>query len=84
MQVELEPLDPGAVASLVMAAFALLSVPVRMVVPGVMVSSACKSIARGTWKSSSTVQQPNMLPDTDEGKLLGVFLSKTIVGAAIL
>ncbi len=76
-----EPFDPGAIVSMVMAAFALTVILVRLFIPGTIVSSGCRKIAQGTWTST----QPNIAtPDTNEGKLLQLFLTKTIIGAALL
>jgi hypothetical protein len=77
-----QPLDPQAIVSIVMAAFALMMLPARFAVPGLIVSSNCRKIAQGTWQPR---QQPGAaIPDTDEGKLLQLFQVKTIVGAALL
>ena len=68
---------------MVMAAFAIGSIPLRLFVPGLVVRSSCQRIADGTWTSGH--RQPHMrIPETDEGKLTAVFLTKTIIGAAIL
>ncbi len=78
-----QPFDVSAMISLVMAGFALASIPTRLLVPGLVVNTNCRKIAQGTWVSVQ--RQPNApLPETDEGKLLQVYLSKTIIGAAIL
>ena len=79
----MQPLDPGAVISLTMVALAFACVLARFIVPGLAVSSARQTIAQGTWKPS--VNQPNIpVPDTDEGKLAAVFMTKTILGSAML
>ena len=78
-----QPLDAQAIVSMTLAAFALSCIPARLFVPGLIVSASCQKIAEGTW--SLPARQSNQpLPDTDEGKLLAVYQSKTILGAAIL
>ncbi len=79
----LRPFDPQAIVSLTMAAFALTCIPGRLFVPGLIVNAGCQKIALGIWKPLS--RQPNQpLPDTDEGKLMQLLTTKTIIGAAIV
>ena len=78
-----QPFDTTAMISMVMAAFAVSSLPLRLFVPGLVVRSSCQRIADGTWAAGR--RQPHMpVPETDEGKLAAVFVTKTIIGAAIL
>ncbi len=83
MQAPLRPFDPQAVVSLTMAAFALTCIPGRLFVPGLIVNAGCQKIALGLWPPLSR-QSHSPLPDTEEGPLMQLFLTKTIIGAAIL
>ncbi len=75
--------EEGAMISFAMAAIAVVAIFARLFVPGLVVNSSCQRIATGTFVINPG-QSNTVLPDTDEGKLLQVFLIKTIIGAAIL
>lgn len=78
-----QPFDTGAVVSMVMAAFGASAILARLLVPGLMVDANCRRIAQGSGNANQ--RHPGAkLPDTDEGKLMQVFLTKTIVGSAFL
>jgi len=80
---QFQPMGAEAVISLVGAGIGVMAVPPRLLVPSLIVNSSVQRIARGTWTPG---RQPmgQSPPETDEGKLLQVFLTKTIVGNAIL
>ncbi len=79
----MRPLDPQAVVSLVMAALAIACIPARLIVPVLIVNVGCQKIARGGRTSPSHTVHAT-LPNTDEGNLLQLFMTKLIVGCAIL
>ena len=73
------------VLTYIASAFATVLVFVRFVVPGIVVAQARCHIRQGTWKgpsgnlSSNATQQ-----DGDTGKLIQVFMTRTILAAAVL
>jgi hypothetical protein len=77
-----QPFDPGAIVSLVMAGLGISMIFMRLMVPSIIVSTGCQKIAAGSW--GANVPQQSQLPDTDEGKLLQLFLTKVIIGSALL
>ncbi len=78
-----EPLDGQAMISFVMAGFAANLLIIRLIAPALIVNSVRGKIAAGTWDPSHGNPQ-FQVASTDEGKLLQLFQTKTIVGAAIL
>jgi hypothetical protein len=73
--------QPGQSKTLTLAAvsFAVLGGLAGVAIPGFLVAAQRKKIAEGTWVSGNR-QGP--VPDTDEGKLLAVYQTKTIIRAA--
>jgi hypothetical protein len=75
-----EQVHTGFSAMAIVALFwSAVCVLARLFVPGIVVASACRKIGRGTWQQSGSPQ-----PESDEGKLLHVFHSKTIIGCAVM
>lgn len=60
-------------------------VPLALVVPGIVVDSARKAIAAGTWRPAQgpTAPAPDAPGATDAQKLTQVYVTRTIVGAAL-
>jgi hypothetical protein len=54
------------------------------VLPALVVSRNRRSIASGTWPAASGNQPRQAVPDTDAGKLLAVYQTQLIIGAALL
>lgn len=76
-----QPFDHQAVISFVMAAMAVTLLPLRLIVPGVVVSTACQRMAQHQ-PAQTAVEQA--AAEQDERQLLPIYLTKTIIGAAIL
>jgi len=76
------PAQGAGTVSLIILGFSLVSFAARFVVPSLLVSGACRQIARGTWRPARRGSEP--APDTERGKLVPVFLTKTIAGSAAL
>ncbi len=79
-----QPLQGQPMISMVMAALGGTLIVARFFVPGLMVQSSCRSIADGTWKPAKSNQPGYVPPSNDRERLLAVYLTKTIIGAALL
>lgn len=52
-----------------------------LVLPSLLVSQGCRKIADGTWQQANP---QNAVPDTDSGKLVAVYQTTLIIGAALV
>jgi hypothetical protein len=80
----LKPWNANAWLSLLMAVISLTMIPARLFVPALIVQAGRRSIASGAGEPVTRRSGVPSLPDTEEGKLLSVYLTQTIFGSAIL
>jgi hypothetical protein len=74
------PQDPPVVSIMAIGCF-VVAVALRFVVPGVMVGAFRRQLAKGTWPPASATMPPGL---TDQDKLLGLYQTQMVVGAALL
>jgi peptidoglycan/LPS O-acetylase OafA/YrhL len=79
-----QPPQGQPMISMIMAALGATVIVARFFIPGLVVQSSCRGIADGTWKPAASNQPGYLPPSNEREKLLSVYLSKTIIGAALL
>ena len=76
-----KPLPPGAIVSLILAAFGLLMLGLRLILPGMVTGQACQRMVSQTDRTHAEEADP--WPD-DDPRLNSAFLTATIIGSAVL
>ena len=77
-----QPFDPKAIISMVMAGLAVVALFARMILPGMIVQANVRRIATGSVAAGQP--SPDQKELSTEVQLLGVFFMKTIIGGALL
>jgi hypothetical protein len=78
------PADAAPVLTYVGLAFTVLTVALSFVMPALCIAQARKRIAQGTWQPATRSGQAISVPPTDAGKLLAIYGTALIIGAALL